>query len=99
MPANQQFSFGSATTFICISIYLCKYLNTLLHFAFEVLILLIGQFELKEIIVKFKRLWILSLSWMLTSFTKFTVHSFVKEKDKIKSKKCRSCTYFVEDCL
>jgi hypothetical protein len=54
MPANQQFSSGSVTTFICICICLCKYLNTLLPFAFEVLILLIGQFELKEIIVQSK---------------------------------------------
>jgi hypothetical protein len=54
MPANQQFSFGCVTTFICISICLCKHLNTLLLFAFEVLILLIGQFEIKEIIVHSK---------------------------------------------
>jgi len=47
-------SFGSVTTFICISICLCKYLNTLLPFAFQVLILLIGQFEIKEIIVHSK---------------------------------------------
>jgi hypothetical protein len=52
MPANQQFSFGSVTTLICISICLCKYLKTLL--CFEVLILLIGQFEIKDIIVHSK---------------------------------------------
>jgi hypothetical protein len=51
MPANQQFSFGSVTTFISISICLWKNLNTLLSFAFEVFILLIGQFEIKDIIV------------------------------------------------
>jgi hypothetical protein len=54
MPANQQFSFGSVTTFICISICLYKYVNTLLPFAFEVLIKLIGQSEIKEIIVHSK---------------------------------------------
>ena len=48
MPANQQFTFGSVTIFICISICLCKYLNTLLPFAFEVPILLIGLFEIKK---------------------------------------------------
>jgi hypothetical protein len=99
MPANYQFSFGSVTTFICISICLCKYLNTLLHFAFEVLNLLIGQFEIKDIIVHTKCCGSLASADCSPEFAKFIVRSFVMEKDKMKSKKCRKNAYFVEDCV